>query len=1521
MLLTKRKADWLKALQEFKPQDILALQEHLPAHLAAGHPHPSGCEMLKLIIELDPKCLITRDSTGQCPLHIACANESDFAEQLVALVLEHAPETAFAQDHHGMLPIHHACLNNGIAAGSISGRLISVFSPACQVVDDYNRLPLDCALSCSSPGVGEIIKSVVRAFPAAARLLDKHGNNVLHRASLHLETNPQIPDIIQALHEMKIRPNAGGLCNYSGQLPLHIASASTSPLAARCIALLADAYIPGAWAQEAKGDTPLHIAIRARNLQSVQTLSFKSRDKAQHMQNYEGKFPLNLATSRPFREVICKKNQEGDVFTMTIVKSISYVWFFASVYNVVDKFSAGKTWMIEIQAGLLILYTILMIISTKFVGKSIEESGWVGRIAVCLVPTLKSLDGFLLIVPSVVITAFIELWINEEEMRGWNSAAMLTAPIYLAANSIMEDGSLYHALDVSPCTSYSEGAILFLFRLSEALSRISVLAMALMDGLHCHAAHDPTVQCQHRGCVLGDPACDECVCSIKEAIVIVLVSEFMFLLIFLRVTASQESAKGPNGVINMIENMQNYVKLCSCSLSNMIGVHETPPKTMITYLGLVQSETTFIGEVKLLDGMVILCCRAASNSALLIIFTVVSDKIDWWASEKTSMLLWIGIASVGTQILVAYARYLVWSGIETRVEHRLNLMSQRFNIFKNLSQKEEGHLTCTDQMKRLNSSIGELGKIIHMMMEREWRHNSIVEHEAEEPKEEKSGITRPPENTTDHMFNNAKRAKERNAGERNVLPVSIPEFARLETSGPASQSEDKVAEDGTEAGNDYSSTGQRDANSGSGKVDKKSGPMKLDLNMLMDAVMALERARLLHLDIPAQVAHLSTNLLKNITEVGKDFIEKQTKTDLLEDWQNQLELLKTSRGLYMEQLMPESTVQFDRSDGFMRLESMQVNASSFAQYLRRPWSVAEIQADLVFSWLLTDRRAWQIRNSLKSKNRNSVQTSTVKSREFKAPSAPQTFKAERISQMIADLLQIHRDQVHISLVTADPNDRGEDYDQSAAILVLGRSLNSLDSRTPEQLFNLLETAVMDAIAGPLLPHPLAHLVSLKISQLPASPFRQVPINPSLPAALQVTVKDAKAKLDISSLPWRTLQSTHDSSPMSLPHHLPNLHDSKSSLRPISELASRTPSLHASKVNESNSASDEIDVGKIGISEHEMIKQSSVEMASEASSTDASSTSRSDARRLFEHRDAARQLHSIEEGRATDQQQHDRKKQQQDRILITASPMSHISNTGAGKDRRVSGVATGQEGEWSGKDRRVSGAATGDERGVATGAAVSLHAVSLDAARLHAARHMQSRGESVSIISSSSRPSSLNALHSSSRVSAALVEVSREGLLQGALVSSRDIGGSGERGSVGVGRQRPRPRPPRPLRNTTSIAASPASAPNDSQEVSTHIAGSFIFVHPSNPDTRVRATEMHISKTKTRASSHMRQLHSQPATLLHHPQVGRYNGEADETDAADAVAVQQRPPPAAPALRGAARERSPHPHLLAFMSCE
>ena len=55
--------------------------------------------------------------------------------------------------------------------------------------------------------------------------------------------------------------------------------------------------------------------------------------------------------------------------------------------------------------------------------------------------------------------------------------------------------------------------------------------------------------------------------------------------------------------------------------------------------GLKQAETAFIGEVKLLDGLVLLSVRAISNSALLIIYTQVGVRYDLWSEFGSSALL------------------------------------------------------------------------------------------------------------------------------------------------------------------------------------------------------------------------------------------------------------------------------------------------------------------------------------------------------------------------------------------------------------------------------------------------------------------------------------------------------------------------------------------------------------------------------------------------------------------------------------------------------------------------------------------------------------------------------------------------------------------------------------------------------------------------------------------------------------------------------------------------------------------
>jgi ankyrin repeat protein len=765
LMLSQRRSDWVNSLIALNPKDILVLQEHLPAHLAAAQENESCVEMLKHIIQLHPNSLQTRDCQGRTPLHVACANDKGaFTEQLVAMILEHAPETALMQDHRGMLAMHHACLSSGPAAGSINGRLISIFAPGSQVVDDYGRLPLECALSSSSEGVGEIIKSTVRAFPPAARLLDKRGNNVLHRASMAIQDNPQAPEIIQSLLELKIRPNVGALFNYNRQLPLHIAASSSSEQAARCLELIADAYIPGAWAQESNGETPLHLAIRARNLESVRMLTIKSRDKAQHMQNSENKFPLNLATTRTYREVICQgggQNKSGDMFTRRLIDGIGYVWCTASVVGVVSSYNEGRLWFVYIEASFLGLWVLVTWLSTKFLGTVVEESGWIGHLIMCIVPTLKSLESFLNIVPLAILVAYRALYIDNGILLS-NQIVLVSAVVLASANAISEDGSRFHALELMPSASYTEIVVLFLYRVSELVSRIAVLALALIDIMHCHLPEEPSQPCPFRGCLLGNPSCEACSCKYKESVIEAIIAEFLFLLIFLRVTATQDNAQD----MNAIEKLQNQVKIWACCLCNMQGIYMTPTKTMITYLGLKQAETAYIGEVKLLDGFVLLCIRAISNAGLLIIFTQVGERHDLWSETGSTALLYAGMASGPVQIIIAYVRYIIWDKIEQRVEMRFKLMSKREQILSSRG-KEAG----TDQTKTLSNSLDMLGKIMQPYHKREQRRKALMESSRDEPSN-----TKKHQRDGEPMFWNVKRQSARLPGDRHVLPLAVPEF-------------------------------------------------------------------------------------------------------------------------------------------------------------------------------------------------------------------------------------------------------------------------------------------------------------------------------------------------------------------------------------------------------------------------------------------------------------------------------------------------------------------------------------------------------------------------------------------------------------------------------------------------------------------------------------------------------------------------------------------------------------------------
>jgi hypothetical protein len=308
------------------------------------------------------------------------------------------------------------------------------------------------------------------------------------------------------------------------------------------------------------------------------------------------------------------------------------------------------------------------------------------------------------------------------------------------------------------------------------------------------------------------------------------------------------------------------------------------------------------------------------------------------------------------------------------------------------------------------------------------------------------------------------------------------------------------------------------------KLSNRAIPKRLDLSILEERSKLIAKSGLADGEAATQMGL-----------VGKGYHMEET------EWSKQLDEVINGVHIYMDQLMPDGT-DFENHDAYLPLEAMAVPSSSFAQFVRRSWSTAGVECQLIFSWDSSDRRAWQIRQSLKNrgpgrKKLNSAPAAEVDSAAVNRTTSggpPSSFKEDKIRILIAELLQVNVGQINLYLLSPqdlhssqqsngktsrtaslqnangegrlyksttsstsgrhDPRSSVDTFEpgQSYAILNLGPSLDSLDRRTPEQLFHVLEAHVMDAILGPMLPPPLSQLVSLTVLQNPVSPFRALP---------------------------------------------------------------------------------------------------------------------------------------------------------------------------------------------------------------------------------------------------------------------------------------------------------------------------------------------------------------------------------------------------------------------------------------------
>jgi hypothetical protein len=166
------------------------------------------------------------------------------------------------------------------------------------------------------------------------------------------------------------------------------------------------------------------------------------------------------------------------------------------------------------------------------------------------------------------------------------------------------------------------------------------------------------------------------------------------------------------------------------------------------------------------------------------------------------------------------------------------------------------------------------------------------------------------------LFRDVTRQVPRHPGERHVLPVVIPHFARLsarmegddETENMAAAGAADSAADESEMRN--GELVQQDAETAGLNGDHlgKNGaiPARLELGMLEDKVQWIERAGLDDIETAGQLGG-----------IGKTFISEQKQ------WSKQLDTIINGCHVYMDQLMPPE-MDFDHHDAFLPLESLPV---------------------------------------------------------------------------------------------------------------------------------------------------------------------------------------------------------------------------------------------------------------------------------------------------------------------------------------------------------------------------------------------------------------------------------------------------------------------------------------------------------------------------------------------------------------------------------------------------------------------
>jgi ankyrin repeat protein len=163
---------------------------------------PLNLELIRVLLQADPKAIKRTDKNGRLPLHFALGarhyDDYSINSEVIRYLIELYPESVKTMDYLSRLPLHYACLNRKTTIKQIR-YMIECFPQGLREAGDKEspELPLSCA--CSHDAPYDIIKLLIDSYPK--------GLNITPLYSL------SSAKLIRLLYEKVVKENAVAIKN------------------------------------------------------------------------------------------------------------------------------------------------------------------------------------------------------------------------------------------------------------------------------------------------------------------------------------------------------------------------------------------------------------------------------------------------------------------------------------------------------------------------------------------------------------------------------------------------------------------------------------------------------------------------------------------------------------------------------------------------------------------------------------------------------------------------------------------------------------------------------------------------------------------------------------------------------------------------------------------------------------------------------------------------------------------------------------------------------------------------------------------------------------------------------------------------------------------------------------------------------------------------------------------------------------------------------------------------------------